>query len=126
AILTGYRLLDEAVGRLVAKAGPDTTVFLMSDHGFRAEYRCFAVNKWLRDRELLTLRRGRVALFSVIGEWTERLHLEMALKAVARRVLRYLGAGERHEPMLYQSVDWPRTRVVFGPTLGFNINLRGR
>jgi predicted AlkP superfamily phosphohydrolase/phosphomutase len=126
AILTGYRLLDEAVGRLVAKAGSDTTVFLMSDHGFRAEYRCFAVNKWLRDRGLLTLRRGRVTLLSMIGEWTERLHLEMALKAVARQVLRRLGAGERHEPMLYQSVDWLRTRIVFGQTLGFYINLQGR
>jgi len=126
AILSGYRLLDEAVGRLVAKAGSDITVFLMSDHGFRAEYRCFAVNKWLRDRGLLTLRRGRVTLLSMIGEWTERLHLEMALKAVAKRMLRRLGEGERYEPMLYQAVDWPRTRVVFGPTLGFNINLRGR
>ena len=126
AILSGYRLLDEAVGRLVTAAGADSTVFVMSDHGFQGVYRHFAVNKWLRDRDLLALRRGRATALGTIEEWAERLHLEMALKSVARRVLKSMNAGERHEPTLYQVVDWARTQVIFGPTLGLNINLKGR
>ena len=29
----------------------DATAMVMSDHGFRAEYRGYAVNKWLREQD---------------------------------------------------------------------------
>jgi len=126
AILSGYRLLDEAVGRLLAKTDTDTTVYLMSDHGFRSEYRRFAANKWLREHGLLKLKSQRASVIGLAEEWAERLHLEMLLKAVSKRVLRLLGVKGRYEGWLYKAVDWPQTRVVFGPNLGFNINLKGR
>ena len=50
-ILNGYKLLDDAIGRLMAKAAPDTTFYVLSDHGFRADDMTFAFNKWLIDEE---------------------------------------------------------------------------
>ncbi len=126
AILEGYQLLDESIGRLRAKAGPEYTLYVVSDHGFRAEDRTFAFNKWLRDRGMLALKRQRSAMIGMAKDWAERLHLEMLLKRAGKLYLKAAGVEGRYESWLYRSVDWSRTKVVFGPTMGMNINLKGR
>ncbi|MCB0255622.1 MAG: alkaline phosphatase family protein [Anaerolineae bacterium] len=42
-----YRRLDDILAALVEKAGPDTTVVMVSDHGFGASTEVFHVNSWL-------------------------------------------------------------------------------
>lgn len=122
AILSGYRVLDDAVGRLMAKAGSDTTVFVMSDHGFRAEYRRFAVNKWLRDCGLMNLARGRAPVMSGVL-WTVD---QLGLRPLAKRAFRMATGSNWFQPMVWASIDWPRTQVVYGPGPGLYINLQGR
>jgi predicted AlkP superfamily phosphohydrolase/phosphomutase len=57
AVRNLYAALDDAVGRLVAAAGPDATVVLVSDHGFApAPHRIVRINRWLADRGLLRQR----------------------------------------------------------------------
>jgi predicted AlkP superfamily phosphohydrolase/phosphomutase len=125
-ILDGYRLLDRAIGRLLAKCGPETTVYVLSDHGFRAEDKTFAFNKWLIDRGLLRLRSQRAAMIGLATKWAERLHMEMILKKVGMRFIKAVAGEDRYEGWLYKTVDWSQTKVVFGPTMGMNINLKGR
>jgi predicted AlkP superfamily phosphohydrolase/phosphomutase len=48
-----YRTVDTLIGELVAIAGPDTTVFVASDHGFGPTVEVFYVNAWLAGRGLL-------------------------------------------------------------------------
>ena len=122
AILSGYRTLDSAVGRLMAKAGSDTTVFIMSDHGFRAEYRGFAVNKWLRERGWLALRPGRASLMAGVSSAVRRLGILRA----AKRAFRLVTGTKWFQPMVWASVDWSRTQVVYGPGPALYINLQGR
>ncbi len=38
AIAAAYQLHDEKLGHLMAKAGPDTTILLVSDHGFHPDH----------------------------------------------------------------------------------------
>ena len=49
-----FRKLDEAIGQLVALAGPEATVLLASDHGFGATTEVLHINKWLSDHGYLT------------------------------------------------------------------------
>lgn len=50
ALDRNYVALDDGIGRLVEAAGPETTVVLVSDHGFVAKpERAFHVNRWLAD-----------------------------------------------------------------------------
>jgi predicted AlkP superfamily phosphohydrolase/phosphomutase len=121
AILDAYRLLDDAVGRLVARVGSDTTVFVMSDHGFRAEYKRFSVNKWLREQGLLTLRRGRGPMTTMARMTFKRL----GLTKLAKRALRQV-AGSSWQTAVWAAVDWSRTQVVYGPGPAFYVNLKGR
>jgi predicted AlkP superfamily phosphohydrolase/phosphomutase len=48
-----YKRLDERIGELVATAGPDAMVVVLSDHGFQTLYRSFHINNWLRDKGYL-------------------------------------------------------------------------
>lgn len=50
-----YRRVDERIGQLLALAGPDTAVLLVSDHGARAMTGGFCVNQWLINQGYLAL-----------------------------------------------------------------------
>lgn len=128
AILDCYRLLDSAVGRLWEKAGPDATVVVISDHGFRGEYRTVALNKWLLERGLAAWqRKPGTALGRAVGV-AKRLGVSQVLGSVARTVAgaRYRRLLPERMNLIYRSIDWSSTQVVFGPGFGFNINLQGR
>lgn len=50
-----YVQFDASVGETLRKAGPDTLVVAMSDHGFTSWRRSFHLNSWLRDQGYLVL-----------------------------------------------------------------------
>ncbi|MBI5865230.1 MAG: alkaline phosphatase family protein [Planctomycetes bacterium] len=54
-----YQRMDNLVGRTIAKLGPDTTLFVMSDHGFKPFRRGVDLNAWLRDNGYLVLKDNK-------------------------------------------------------------------
>jgi predicted AlkP superfamily phosphohydrolase/phosphomutase len=56
SILDMYRRVDQIVGRVLARLGPDEHFIVLSDHGFKSFRRGVNLNTWLRDRGLLVLR----------------------------------------------------------------------
>jgi predicted AlkP superfamily phosphohydrolase/phosphomutase len=128
AVLTCYRSLDATLPRLLKSAGPETTVFIVSDHGFRGEYRRLAVNRWLRDQQLAAWQRRPVSLVGQARAAARRLGLSRAMGNLVRTAAgaRYRRAFSRRAEFLCRSIDWSRTKVLYGPNFGFNINLQGR
>ncbi|MGH7857060.1 MAG: alkaline phosphatase family protein, partial [Candidatus Binatia bacterium] len=57
AILGTYREVDAALGRTLAalEGGPETTLIVLSDHGFAPFARAVHLNSWLRDQGFLAL-----------------------------------------------------------------------
>jgi predicted AlkP superfamily phosphohydrolase/phosphomutase len=53
AIEQVYRRMDAIVGEVVDRLGPETTLIVLSDHGFHSYRRGLNVNTWLRDRGYL-------------------------------------------------------------------------
>jgi len=53
-----YVKMDGLVGRTMRAIGPDTVLFVMSDHGFKTFRRCVDLNAWLRDNGYLALKDG--------------------------------------------------------------------
>jgi len=127
-----YTLLDEAVGRLVEEiADEDTTVFILSDHGFGPLEKAVFLNKWLAQRGYLA--------------WKEKADPSEAVRAFLRRLARMLDnpllgwlkgktlelfpelKGRLHSAMAYARIDWSRTRAYAVGTMGnIYVNLRGR
>ncbi|MFT7698783.1 MAG: putative AlkP superfamily phosphohydrolase/phosphomutase [Candidatus Krumholzibacteriia bacterium] len=53
-----YQQLDDALALAIEKAGPETTVMVMSDHGFAPWNRAFHLNTWLYENGYLVLQDG--------------------------------------------------------------------
>lgn len=105
AIRKIYQRLDQAIGRLITAAGPDTCVGIVSVHGFGgAGTGVVHINNWLAEN-------GHLA-FTETGENQAR---EFALKLVPeklrgrlfRRFQRWAGGVEGRSR--FSGIDWPRT-----------------
>jgi predicted AlkP superfamily phosphohydrolase/phosphomutase len=55
-----YVAFDRIVGETLRRIGPDTTLIVMSDHGFASWRRSFHLNSWLRDNGYLALADSTV------------------------------------------------------------------
>jgi predicted AlkP superfamily phosphohydrolase/phosphomutase len=112
-----YQELDGAIDRLVAEAGADCDVLIMSDHGMgpSASRRVY-VNDWLIERGYLKLlpATGSRAVLKRAGITRDR----------AARLLRLLPASVSHRLIRAAShdgvpVDWQKTRAYYTPIYEF-------
>ena len=125
-LLQHYRLLDDALARILASLPAQALVILVSDHGFNGCAGRFHVNHWLRTQGLLALKQS--------GRPTHGLAPLLArLKSVPwlRRAGRFVTKGKLtstslHSRAFVQAIQWPATRAYFGLDGGLRINLRGR
>lgn len=141
AILDLYRRVDHWVGELVAAAGAQTNVVVMSDHGAGPLYRDVFLNEWLWQQGWLTLKEqaaGRkrwMALTRKLGitranisDTLTRLNLhrlEVLIKRALGDRIRVLPRDERLE--FHEAIDWSRTKAYsFGYYGQIFINLKGR
>ena len=77
AIRQVYRAVDAEIGDLLETIDDDTTILLMSDHGFGSFRGRIYTNTWLRRNGYLTLRRRSGSLrtflvrrgFSALSDW---------------------------------------------------------
>jgi predicted AlkP superfamily phosphohydrolase/phosphomutase len=50
-----YQMLDDELGRIMNRLGPDDSLFVVSDHGFQGANRSFEINEYLYSKGLVTL-----------------------------------------------------------------------
>jgi predicted AlkP superfamily phosphohydrolase/phosphomutase len=125
AIRDVYARLDETVGKLVAAAGNDVTVGVVSDHGFGGSGTGVVhLNNWLAERGHLAFARERGGLLK---------RAAMALTPGAWRgplFRRFQSLATRAESASrFSGIDWSRTKawseeLNYFPSV--RINLRGR
>lgn len=127
AIHDGYRELDNAIGEILDKVGNDTTVMIVSDHGFGSAKKDFYVNKWLEEIGLFKTKKD-------LGP--RKIKLSVSLHTLLKKILpetSNLKWAERIPIFLPRSVardrdemiDWEKTKA-YANEFGININLRGR
>lgn len=135
--------LDRVLARLLNLFGEETTVFVVSDHGFGTLERTFFVNEWLRTKGFLRLRRqitkralvrldrtveglyrflGERKLISVIGNFLYKL---LGVKRLQKAIYLYLSNVH-----LESRVNWRRTKAfscVHTPHFGqIYLNMEGK
>lgn len=141
AILDLYKRIDRWVGELVAAAGDETNIVVMSDHGAGPLYRDVFLNEWLWQKGWLVLRDDATApqgwhqAMRRVGLTRERISntltrldmhwAEVAIKRVLGDRIKVLPRDERLE--FTSAVDWSRTQAYsFGYYGQIFINLKGR
>jgi len=101
SILRVYQRVDQMVGEVVKRVGPDTQVIVMSDHGFHSFRQAVNLNTWLVNQGYLAIK----------GQRTEQKNLSNL----------FLGSGQ-----FWENVDWSRTKAYAMGLGQVFINLRGR
>jgi len=125
AILRVYQRLDTAVARLIAAAGPDVTVGIVSDHGFGgAGTGVIHINNWLAEKGYLTYAPARE---SVLKNAALRFIPEHWRGPLFRRFKSAAARAESHSR--FAGIDWNATRawseeLNYFPSI--RLNLQGR
>ncbi|HEV3475052.1 MAG TPA: alkaline phosphatase family protein [Actinomycetota bacterium] len=113
-----YRLLDDAMGRILQRANDDDLVLFVSDHGFQSCTRAVHMDRLLEQLGFLRFAASR-AVFGPM-QWGP-------MRSVARKVYDVLGLHGRVS--LPQSVNWQKTKAyttIRSTGEGVSINLAGR
>ncbi|MGQ9585789.1 MAG: alkaline phosphatase family protein [Anaerolineae bacterium] len=130
-ILKTYRQLDASLGKLLGElADGETTVFVVSDHGFGPLTGALYLNQWLAEQGVLALKAqgGGGWLPGLLRRGMGLLDVPLLgdLKQRAFQIFPGL-KGQLHSAMAYQGVNWARTRAYAVGTMGnIYVNLRGR
>jgi predicted AlkP superfamily phosphohydrolase/phosphomutase len=101
SILRVYQRVDQMVGEVVKRVGPDTQVIVMSDHGFHSFRQAVNLNTWMVNEGFLAIR----------GQRTDQKNLSNL----------FLGGGQ-----FWENVDWSRTKAYAMGLGQVFINLKGR
>jgi predicted AlkP superfamily phosphohydrolase/phosphomutase len=137
AILEVYRALDAAVGDLKRIAGKDTTVMLMSDHGFGGSSdKAVFLNRWLETEGLLGFREegGSGIIMSGVNGILTRVKntgLKVLPSGVKREIFRKRTAivNRMESTLRFSRIDWGKTRAYSEETPYYPniwLNLSGR
>lgn len=136
-----YLLLDDNVRQLAELAlaqDPDTTIILMSDHGFGAIHKFVNFNIWLLQEGFLQLKRDlptrlKRALFAL--GFTPSLGYKLSMNFGFANLRLSQGMTNRNQILdwvrrgflSFHNVDWTRTRAFSSGNYGqIFVNLRGR
>jgi predicted AlkP superfamily phosphohydrolase/phosphomutase len=118
AILWVYQDLDNAVGEIVGRMDPETTIAIVSDHGADAVYKTVHLNTWLLDNGFLALNRGASSIVQPLLRLYDRsmdfLKEKMSIK-------------DAQSYKFFNFINWQNTKAYFiGSSGKLFINLKGR
>jgi len=100
AILRVYKHMDKTVGEILKRISEDTTLIILSDHGFHSFRRCVNINTWLVKNGYMTLKGAEDRAYTLDD---------------------LFGQGE-----FWPNVDWNKTQAYAVGLGQIYINLVGR
>jgi predicted AlkP superfamily phosphohydrolase/phosphomutase len=116
-----YHYLDDAVGKIVSKAGEETTIIIMSDHGFGKYKGDLLVNKFLMDHGFLKIKKQNQRFIPLL----KKIALKIGLRK--ERLSKIFNSSKVDTlRMGLQQVDWARSRAYCALSHGIHINLKDR
>jgi len=145
AILGAYQRVDRAIGELIDRAGEETTVILMSDHGAGyMSHKTLYLNNWLSRKGLLRYKdvgsagecRGvlsglkQFAYTKLSSQWPRKLWRRIP-KGVKYQIKKFgwfpAFRNRMASQFFYSRIDMARTRAYAEESRGFIwVNLKGR
>ncbi len=113
-----YKMVDDALGQVLELLGPEDTLFVVSDHGFRGHNSYFDINEYLCSKGLLTLGESVMADRRKANRAStlRRVATKVGLRGVARKIKRSLKAsgvwednGSDPTRPLLDDINWEKT-----------------
>ncbi len=130
SIFEGYKWVDSALEKILRKLDKDTTIILVSDHGFGPLHKIFYLNRWLIENGLLKLNESGNSSIEIIRmpicQILERLRCGFLSSVLPNRLknARIPFLRKRTKP-LTEVIDWQNTKA-YATSYALNINLKNR
>jgi predicted AlkP superfamily phosphohydrolase/phosphomutase len=135
AIRDFYQVVDQHLGRLVDDLSDDTTLIIMSDHGFGPFHKFIHVNNWLiregfmqiKPAAMARMKQGLFGMgFTPMNVYNTLMRL--GLGALKREVVRGQGQGLLKTLFLsFEDVDWEKSVAYSLGNVGqISLNVAGR
>jgi predicted AlkP superfamily phosphohydrolase/phosphomutase len=125
-----YQTMDEAIGERFRWLDDDTTLFLVSDHGFQHVDSWFNVNAWLAQSGFLAFAGRPVSRLGLTRESVKTLVRRLDVLGLRRFVGRFTRAAiaDKLDDTLARPIDWSQTVAYSGSRTseGIWINVKGR
>lgn len=131
-VLHVYRLVDEAIGKMLEATGDDVPVVLVSDHGGAAFERYVIFDALFRELGFLKLKKESASLTQRVKKaaWSLGYRVKALLPDGWVRRFRKTGARVRDaikKDFEAPEIDWNSTVAVPMPSFGMiRVNLKGR
>jgi predicted AlkP superfamily phosphohydrolase/phosphomutase len=124
-LLEYYQRLDEIIAETWDRAGKETNIFIISDHGFGPQAaKTFCVNTWLEQQGLLRMREGGKNRF-----FRRLFFIAVKINQIFKFSRILPRKSINHVVKVSESqIDWANTKA-YGENKGMrgiNINLKGR
>ena len=130
-----YEECDAAIARLMEAAGPETTVLVVSDHGFGRETKMVHLSNWLRQLGYLRFQQSPLARLKKLT-FDLGLTADNVMNTLGRLGLEKLFTRASRETksrifaslfLNYGDIDWAQTRAYARGQIGqIFLNVRGR
>lgn len=128
-LLAHYRKVDSLIKGVIDHCGEDTTVLIVSDHGFSPLNKYLHLNDWLEQRQLLQRQREGQPLFWTFARFAERVltiskHNRFTNR-IALKVLRSDAVSRWTVELIrpVSSIDFSRTKAYCPTNTGHGIRL---
>jgi predicted AlkP superfamily phosphohydrolase/phosphomutase len=111
-------LIDSRIGSLLAEFGTEKTyVFLMSDHGQTRMKGMFYINKWLQEKNMMTMRTQKLGMIPRLAKLSQTNtainHILGAMLTLPRfRSFIRRMAGQLSLNPLSNQIDWSQSKVI--------------
>ena len=134
AIRDGYALVDEYVGKMMAKLPAEATTIVMSDHGFGPLHHMVNLNIFFMQKGLLKLKRNPwtrlkalAFRYGITPSGAYRLAERLGVQNLATRISKNTRNQIIGKFLSFDSVDWSRTVAYSMGHVGqVYLNLVGR
>jgi predicted AlkP superfamily phosphohydrolase/phosphomutase len=131
-----YEAVDRGIGQLLDRAGPETNVIVLSDHGFGPLTDDIFIEEWLENSGFLAREdpesaneRVRQTIATVVSSaWdvARRLNLDSQVRSIIPSS--WFQRGSELQDESKRAIEWDETEVFFSTVSGQSlfINLEGR
>jgi predicted AlkP superfamily phosphohydrolase/phosphomutase len=125
-----FRLMDDALGKVLDQLGPDDNLFIVSDHGFGGHSSYFDINEYLYSKGLLKLGAAFENSRKISGRATRlrQVVTRLGLRSIARKIKRSLKTMGMWAPPNFEAgldrpalddIDWEHTLAFVPSFSGF-------
>jgi len=128
AILNLYIELDIILAEILSMIDDDTTLYIISDHGFGPVHKTVSVHRWLCHHGFMKIKNGGLGFGKLTDGFVRKFQeiLPPGAKGFVKKWLPFL-ANTAASQASYAGIDWSQTRAYpVGHFSDIFINVKGR